>query len=236
MAALFVLAANLLPLAGVWFWGWDAFLVLMIYWAETVIVAGWTLARIATMPDPGAASGEMSGGRIAVNVGKTLFFALHAGIFIAVHLVFLLTLFSGEWEQHMDGPLVFLNALFIETGAWVALAFAFIAGLIGFVTATPQPIVVTALLRRFDLAPAPRPVPGGNGKDPLTPVITALYTRIVVMQFGIIFGAWVAELFGSRGPLVIVIVLKTVIELGIWQLWKPDAGKAVAAKSDDAAS
>lgn len=57
MATLFVLAANLLPLAGVWFWGWDAFVVLMVYWAETVIVAGWTLARIATLPGPAEEKG-----------------------------------------------------------------------------------------------------------------------------------------------------------------------------------
>ncbi len=217
MANLFFLAANLLPLAGVWFWGWDAFVVLMVYWAETVIVAGWTLARIATMPDPAGNDGRA---RILINLGKTAFFALHAGIFIGVHLIFLLTLFSGEWEQHMEGPLYFLHALFIGTGAWVALVFAFIAGLIGFVTATPQPTVVTWLLNR---AGQPRASVTARTLDPATdhlkPVITGLYTRIIVMQFGIIFGAWVAETLGSRGPLMIVIVLKTLIELRIWTPW-----------------
>jgi hypothetical protein len=231
MATLFVLAANLLPLAGVWFWAWDAFLVLMIYWAETVIVAGWTLARIATMPGP---PGERGPGRLIINAGKTAFFALHAGIFIAVHLFFLLVLFSGEWTGRTRGPIAFLNALFIESGAWVALLFAFIAGLIGFVTATPPPTVVTALLRRADLAPTP-PAPAADTTDHLTPVITALYTRIIVMQVGIIFGAWISEQFGSRGPLAIVVVLKTVIELGIWRPWTDKSGgpKATASANPD---
>ncbi len=216
MASFFILAANLLPLAGVWFWGWDAFLVLMVYWAETVIVAGWTLARIATMPDPDVTPGQRSPVQTVINLGKTMFFALHSGIFIAVHLVFLLTLFAGEWESRINGPLVFLHALFIETGAWVALVFAFLAGLIGFITATPQPTVVTSLSLRFGLVPFPSPAPAVSGGDQLGPVIGALYTRIIVMQFGIIFGAWVSGLFGTIAPLVIVIALKTLIELGGW--------------------
>ena len=217
MAKFFILAANLLPLAGVWFWGWDAFLVLMVYWAETLIIAGWTLARIATMPDPDAPPGQNPAGHTVINLAKTVFFALHSGIFIGVHLGFLLMLFAGEWESRMDGPLVFLHALFIETGAWVALVFAFLAGLIGFVTATPQPTVVTSLSLRFGFVPVPPTAAAdSSGTDRLGPVIKSLYTRIIVMQFGIIFGAWVAELFGSMAPLVIVIVLKTLIELGGW--------------------
>lgn len=216
MVSFFILAANLLPLAGVWFWGWDAFLVLMVYWAETVIVGGWTLARIATMPDPDAIPGQNPLGQTLINLAKTLFFALHSGIFIGVHLVFLLTLFAGEWASRMNGPLVFLHALFIETGAWVALVFAFLAGLIGFVTATPQPTIVTSLSLRFGLTPLRPGVSANGGMDQLGPVIGALYTRIIVMQFGILLGAWVAELFGSVAPLVIVIVLKTLLELGGW--------------------
>jgi Family of unknown function (DUF6498) len=31
-------------------WHWDAFILLMLYWLETAIVAFWTIVRIATMP------------------------------------------------------------------------------------------------------------------------------------------------------------------------------------------
>ena len=234
MAKLFIVAANLWPLAGVWFWNWDAFVVLMLYWAETVIVAGWTLARIATMPHPDAAPGQNPPGHTLINIGKTLFFALHSGIFIGVHLGFLLTLFAAEWASRIGGPLTFLHALFIETGAWVALVFAFLAGLIGFVTATPQPTVVTSLSLRFGFGLVPvRPAEAADsGEDRLGPVINALYTRIVVMQIGIIFGAWVAELFGSKAPLVIVIVLKTLIELGGWMPFQRAATDKGAASAE----
>ena len=49
-ANLILLAANLFPLVGVIFWGWDAFVLLMLYWLETAVIAFWTVARIATMP------------------------------------------------------------------------------------------------------------------------------------------------------------------------------------------
>ena len=49
-SVLFGLAANLIPLAGVLFWQWDTFQLLMLYWMETVIVAFWTIRRLARLP------------------------------------------------------------------------------------------------------------------------------------------------------------------------------------------
>jgi hypothetical protein len=195
--------------------------VLIIYWAETVIVAGWTLARIATMP-PELLGAVRVNGRERPGTGLSMagFFAFHAGIFIAAHLIFLLALFSGDWAGRMTRPLSFLYALFIESGAWAALALAFLAGLIGFVTATPQPAVVTRMLHR--LYPE-RPAFVSHGLDPkkdhVGPLVGGLYARIFVMQVGIIFGAWFAQSYGNRAPLIIVIVLKSLIELRGWSPW-----------------
>jgi len=216
MAKWLVLAANLLPLAGVWFWDWDAFQVLILYWAETVIVAFWTLAAIATYPDPN----ETSSRRMITNPGSTAFFTLHAGIFIGVHLLFLVVMFAGDWKGRIGRPLAFVDALFIESGAWVALVFAFLAGFIGFVTATPTPTVVAPLLRRLGVRPPAPPAPLFSERESLPPIVLGLYTRIAVMQVGIIFGAWFAQSLGSRAPLIIVIVLKSLIELRGWTLWK----------------
>jgi hypothetical protein len=96
----------------------------------------------------------------------------------------------------------------------------------------------SAAADRGDCASAPRRPrahAAADTADHLTPVITALYTRIIVMQVGIIFGAWISEQFGSRGPLAIVVVLKTVIELGIWRPWTDQSGarKATASANPD---
>ena len=51
-ATALLLLANLYPLLGVMLWGWDAFLLLMLYWMETVIVAFWTVVRVARWRRP----------------------------------------------------------------------------------------------------------------------------------------------------------------------------------------
>jgi hypothetical protein len=38
-SVLILVAANLVPLVGVIFWGWDAFVLLMLYWLETAVIA-----------------------------------------------------------------------------------------------------------------------------------------------------------------------------------------------------
>jgi hypothetical protein len=45
-AALFA-AFNLLPLYGIYAWGWDAFQLLLLYWGETVVLFACTLGHIA---------------------------------------------------------------------------------------------------------------------------------------------------------------------------------------------
>ena len=52
-STLLLLAANSIPIFGVLYWGWDVFVLLMLYWLETAIIGGWTIARIALAP-PGS--------------------------------------------------------------------------------------------------------------------------------------------------------------------------------------
>ena len=42
VAVLFA-AYNLVPLYGIKHWNWDAFQLLILYWTETLILAGWTM-------------------------------------------------------------------------------------------------------------------------------------------------------------------------------------------------
>src|SRR5258708_30478877 len=94
--ALLLLAANLVPLVGVIAWGWDAFVLLMLYWLETAVIAFWTIVRIATMP-ASALTGlqiESKGSRPASPLGLAAFFTLHARLFMCVPFPFLWVLFA----------------------------------------------------------------------------------------------------------------------------------------------
>ena len=45
-SALVLVAANLVPLAGVLFFGWSVFATLLLFWVENVIVGGFNVLRM----------------------------------------------------------------------------------------------------------------------------------------------------------------------------------------------
>jgi hypothetical protein len=218
-STLLALAGNLVPLGGVLYWGWDPFQLLMLYWMETVILAGWTMARIGVLPASELGTIKINGreqpGTNRVMVG---FFSLHAGIFIGVHFLFLWLLFSDGWTKRVHGPVSFVRELVIESGAWIPLLFAFVAGLISFLIER-QRAMASAL------------APDGKAEDRVGSVVGGLYGRIVVMQIAIIAGAWFAKEYGSKAPLLIVIALKTLFDLRLGGSLPFTAGSRSGAKA-----
>ena len=98
------LVANLIPLYGILYWQWDTFQLLMLYWMETVIIAFWTTGGSPELPLEELGTMTVNG-RDQAATRRMLcgFFAIHAGMFILVHLVFLWVLFSGEWLKKVHG-------------------------------------------------------------------------------------------------------------------------------------
>jgi len=200
-SALILVAANLLPIVGVVFWGWDAFVLLMLYWLETAIIGFWTIVRLVSMDADGRADIRFgSSGRVAGRVGIGLFFTLHAGIFMTVHFIFLWALFSGAWSERIHGVGDFIREMVIGTDLWIPLLVLFIVR--GAVILGP------ALRRKLGLA-AVGVAPSVSGQS----VLLGLYLRIVVMQVAIILGAWMALLAGSVGALVLLVVLKAIVDV-----------------------
>src|SRR3954453_17219240 len=98
-AALLLRAANLIPLVGVLAWDWDPFVLLMLYWLETAVIAFWTVLRIAPMPRASLVDLHFNDQRGPVSpIGMAAFVTVHAGIFMGIHFMFLWILFSGEWS------------------------------------------------------------------------------------------------------------------------------------------
>ena len=222
-STLILLGANLLPLAGVLFWGWDAFVLLTLYWLETAIIGFWMLVRIASAP-PGSLGGLESGdgNTITSPAALTLFFIVHAGMFMGVHFVFLWSLFSGDWAGKIHGPVDFVVKLVIGTGLWLPLLVLFFARGATVLYAMYGARVL-ALLGLRAAKPAPPPAEDGGS------TIGAFYTRVVVMHVAIILGGFLSFL-GSIGPLIIMIALKIAIDLALHvALDFGGAGKAFAA-------
>ena len=229
-----LLIANLVPLVGVIFWGWDAFVLLMLYWLETAVIAFWTILRIATMP-PGALGdiqiGDSGGKKIAAPLALAAFFTVHAGIFMAVHFLFLWALFSGHWSREIHGVGDFVTRMVIGTGLWVPLLVLFVGrgAVILFEAVKPW------LWRKLGLAQRVL----GRAQGALGPgetLLFGLYIRIVVMQVTIIIGAWFALLLGNVGALLFLIAVKTAVDLSFQVIAEHFHAAWLKAKAEQAAT
>jgi len=195
------LVGNLIPLGGVLYWGWDTFQLLMLYWMETTILAFWTMMRLSRLSGEECGTFTVNGvEKKATPLGLVGFFALHSGAFILGHLLFLWLMFSHEWLKTIHSAGDFFHGLFVANGIWIALLCMFIASGVSFFV-------------------NPKPAPGrsatGEKIDPVGGIVAVLYLRIVIMQVAIIFGAWFSGFTGSLAPLLIVIGLKTLLDLGM---------------------
>jgi Family of unknown function (DUF6498) len=206
--ALILFAANLVPLVGVIAWGWDAFVLLMLYWLETAVIAFWTVLRIALLPRAALADLQIgSSGAPSSSLGLAAFFTLHAGIFMAVHFLFLWALFSDDWSKRIHGVGDFVDQMVVGTGLWVPLLVLFLGrGLLMLFD------LIEPWLRRLFALPPPASAPP-SALGPGETLIIGLYLRIFVMQVTIIIGAWFAMLAGSTGALVFLIAVKTAVDL-----------------------
>src|SRR5690349_7377412 len=103
-----VLVGNLLPLAGVWWWGWDVFEILILFWMQTVLVIALAVPRIAKLPAGSLGEITVNGvKRAATHRDMMLGVALVGLMFCAGHLLFLWVLFSGHWSATIHGPVGF---------------------------------------------------------------------------------------------------------------------------------
>lgn len=197
-STLLLIAINMVPLIGIYAWGWDGFVLLMLYWLETASIAFWTIVRIATTPRD--------------EVGRPFliaaFIAVHAGLFMIVHLVFLWVLFSGQWSEKVHNLHDFIDQIVIGTGMWLPLLVLFIGRGLMMLFEMVQP----ALLRRIGIK---GPIIPDTSSSLDSGIISGLYIRIIVLQVTIILGGWITILFGGRAPLVLVIAIKTAVDLAI---------------------
>ena len=213
-STVFLIAADLFPLAGIAFWHWDTFLLLMLYWLDTAVIAFWTMARIAMTPREGLDNLRITSGGKSINSPGAIvaFFVVHCGIFMAVHFLFLWVMFSGAWSRRIHGPADFVRQIIVESRLWLPLAGLMLSRGVSFLFHVVRP----ELLERIERALFPRHpvrihVPAGS----LGGEIAMLYVRVVIMQIAIILGAFLSILLGSMAPFVILILLKTAVDVAI---------------------
>lgn len=90
-----LVAANLLPIAGVAFWGWQVQDIVFLYWIENLIIGVFNVPRMAMAAGIRAKDGQLVTGFPAMIMkGFTVpFFIVHYGGFCLGHGLFLAALF-----------------------------------------------------------------------------------------------------------------------------------------------
>lgn len=121
-----ILATNLLVLAGVIAWGWPPGNVFLLFWIENAVLGAITAVRIATAEgSPAQPPGPNSILRFP-RWGRVGFFLVHYGIFATVHLVFagLIAVAAGVswsfWALGLPAVLIGLRYAVDLAGGWFA--------------------------------------------------------------------------------------------------------------------
>jgi hypothetical protein len=111
-STILLIIANLVPVFGAAFLGWNLANVMVIYWAESAVVGFFNICKIIMI------------GRWFALVAAP-FFLGHFGAFMAVHFLFLYGIFVQGPQDSTGGNLADVLALFI--GLWPALVMLLIS-------------------------------------------------------------------------------------------------------------
>ncbi len=204
-SSLVLIAVNVVPIVGILLWHWDAFLLLILYWMETVVLGFWALMIVAIAP--AKALGSL--GKDKSRIGIIAFLLLHSGIFMGVHFMILWELFAGGWASRIHGVSDFVRLIVIGQKLWLPLLILFLA----------QGLVATLTILEPKWIPGWQPqsvlvVAEDEGALPVSGPLFGFYVRIVIMQLVLILGGVIAVLVGASMSLILLVVIKTAIDLG----------------------
>jgi hypothetical protein len=186
-----LIAANLLPLVGVLFWGWDLYALMLLYWLETAIVGLFAMVQMAMLAP-------------LLSVFVVPFFLLHFGAFMAVHLIFLVALFGGGMPNRLSQMPDLVWGVLTKHGLWIAIIALFVSHAVSFILNTVRPDWWTRQAGIEVAAPPSKP----------QQVMEAAYGRVVVMHLTIIFGALLIAVFDTKtAAFVLLIGLKIAVDV-----------------------
>lgn len=195
VSAPLLIVANLVPLAGVVWLGWDVFHVLFLMWVENVVVGAVNLLRIAS------AAGD---GQRAMHLVKPVAmaaFLFHFGIFTTAHGQMLLTLLGEPvlgWSPGDWGPDFFGPPFYALAELWPAL----------------WPGVCAITVSHLGSYAANDLWQGELRRTKVMETMKVPYYRLVPVHLAVCFGAVAVEVSGSgTGLLALLIALKTAADL-----------------------
>ena len=187
-SVLILILANLVPLYGVIFLGWKVFPLMLLFWAENVIVGIFNVFKMLFCKSE-------KPGKWVRKTAAISFFCVHYGIFTLAHGLFVFFLFGGwiDDDAISPRPSTIANAIGGFEIVWGFLAL-FISHAASFV---------------FNYIGK-----GEYKKSSLNQLMAEPYTRVVILHLTIIFGAFLMVILGSPlGGLILLVVIKTLVDI-----------------------
>lgn len=197
-----LIAANLVPLGGCFYWEWDAGLVVLFFWIENLIIGGFNILKMAALPCPD----------LKHHLGKLFmvpFFLVHYGGFCAGHGLFLLVFINGDTSA-MSGDAM--------SSAFAWGPFVFVALLIAVVkeayAVLPGPALwgVLSLVFSHGVSFVLNFWKAGEFRElNLQKLMSQPYKRIVLLHVVIIAGGAPVMMMGSPLPLLVLLVVGKIV-------------------------
>lgn len=189
LPVVFLVLANLLPLAGVIWFGWSVFLVMLLFWLENIIVGLLNIPRIVF-----AMGDEEQTRELGRRVFTAIFFTIHYGLFTLVHGMFVFSLFADNEHEDMTASLV-LQIIDTEQLYW-AIAGLFLSHLV-------------SLVMNYFIA-------GEYRSAKVKQMMKHPYDRIVVLHVGLLLGGiLIEELALPLAGLLVLLVLKIIFDVRV---------------------
>jgi hypothetical protein len=183
-----LLLANLVPVFGVFFLGWEVFPLMFLFWAENLVIGAMNVLKML-MAQPG--SGVTWAGKLFL----VPFFCVHYGMFTLVHGLFVLTLFGREGDRPRGGPSV---DLFVSAMREYHLGWA-----------------VAGLVISHGVSLVSNYINGGEyRRAEVGQLMSQPYGRIFVLHIALLAGGFLmAALNSPVAGLLVLIALKIVFDL-----------------------
>jgi hypothetical protein len=196
---LLLIIANLLPLYGVWFEGWDPRQMFLVYCLETIIIGGYNVIRmiIVTLYRKKDVWEGAGGSRIMVRGWFfILFFIFHYGFFVFIQTAIFAGV-SGLPSSGSFGPFTFLGKIFsyLTMDARTVL-YIF--------------VVMYGLRMMFDFI-----VSGRYRRTSLGVLMFQPYLRIFIQQFVVILGSIFLAFGAGKIFMFIFVIIKLYAEIFI---------------------
>jgi len=184
LGAISTLLYNLVPVAGVLFWGWDAFVLIFLYWIENVFIGVRTFLALGLR-------GVLTDERAALFFAA--FFVIHYGIFCYGHGFFVVTSFGDNSGPGFDLWAIATHQL--RTNLNFALGVA--------AAAFWQLVTLVLMVARGDIQRRTGQV-----------IMASPYLRIVVLHVTIILSGFFLLAIGApQDGVVLLALFKTVADV-----------------------